>query len=85
MLAVSGRWVVRVLESIGSGGGEGVSLDVYIGAGLDTAGLSTSKDGESIQTHYGDLDTSGYVADTIMMLRLTSKMELRTSSARRLV
>ena len=49
---------------------------------LDNAGLAT-RAGESIQVHYENLGLPGYFPDKIFLhLRSTSKLEIRTGSAR---
>ncbi len=60
----------------------GVNLEVYTGTDLDNAGLST-RAGESIQLHFTDLGLVDYFPDKIdLTIRSTSKLELRTASAR---
>ena len=60
----------------------GVNLEVYTGTDLDNAGLST-RAGESIQLHFTDLGLVDYFPDKIYLtIRSTSKLELRTASAR---
>ena len=60
----------------------GVNLEVYSGTDLDNAGLST-RAGESIQLHFENLGTTEYYPDKIYLtIRSTSKLELRTASAR---
>ena len=49
---------------------------------LDNAGLAT-RAGESIQVHYENLGLPGYFPDKIFLhLRSTSKLEIRSGSAR---
>ena len=60
----------------------GVNLEVYTGTELDNAGLST-RAGESIQAHFEGLGVPNWFPDKIFLhLRSTSKLELRTGSAR---
>ena len=60
----------------------GCNLEVYTGSELDNAGLST-RAGASIQIHFEGLGTAGYFPDKVWLtIRSTSKLELRTASAR---
>ena len=60
----------------------GINLEVYTGTDLDNAGLST-RAGESIQVHFEGLGMADYFPDKIYLtIRSTSKLELRTASAR---
>ena len=60
----------------------GLNWEVYTGTDLDNAGLAT-RAGESIQVHYEGLGLPNYFPDKIFIhLRSTSKLELRTGSAR---
>ena len=60
----------------------GINMEVYTGTDLDNAGLST-RAGESIQVHFEGLGLPDYFPDKIFLhLRSTSKLELRTGSAR---
>ena len=60
----------------------GCNLEVYSGTDRDNAGMST-RAGESIQLHFENLGLVDYFPDKIYLtIRSTSKLELRTASAR---
>ena len=60
----------------------GVNAEAYTGTDLDNAGLAT-RAGESLQVHFENLGLPGYHPDKIFMhIRSTSKLEIRTGSAR---